>query len=82
MPDFFYEGHNQVLEERNSLKDQLSEANRKIADLENLKLKSALQNQTLEKSLLTAENAYLKSQINPHFLLNTLKQEVTKIKKK
>lgn len=32
---FFYEGHNQVLEERNSLKDQLSEANRKIADLEN-----------------------------------------------
>nr|TKS04580.1 hypothetical protein D5086_0000143050 [Populus alba] len=35
MPDFFYEGHNQVLEERNSLKDQLSEANRKIADLEN-----------------------------------------------
>jgi hypothetical protein len=35
MPDFFYEGHNQVLAERNSLKDQLSEANRKIADLEN-----------------------------------------------
>jgi len=34
-PDFFYEGHNQVLAERNSLKDQLSEANRKIADLEN-----------------------------------------------
>ena len=44
----------------------------KIADLENLKLKNELQNQALEKSLLTAENAYLKSQINPHFLLNTL----------
>ena len=44
----------------------------KIADLENLKLKNELQNQILEKSLLTAENAYLKSQINPHFLLNTL----------
>jgi two-component system LytT family sensor kinase len=44
----------------------------KIADLENLKLKNELQNQILEKSLLTSENAYLKSQINPHFLLNTL----------
>jgi len=44
----------------------------KISDLENLKLKNELQNQILEKSLLTAENAYLKSQINPHFLLNTL----------
>ena len=44
----------------------------KIADLENAKLKNELQNQILEKSLLTAENAYLKSQINPHFLLNTL----------
>lgn len=44
----------------------------KIADLENIKLKNELHNQILEKSLLTAENAYLKSQINPHFLLNTL----------
>ncbi|KAJ6417840.1 hypothetical protein OIU84_001259 [Salix udensis] len=30
------EGPRQVLAERNSLKDQLSEANRKIADLENM----------------------------------------------
>lgn len=45
---------------------------KKISDLENTKLKNELQNQTLEKSLLSAENAYLKSQINPHFLLNTL----------
>jgi len=44
----------------------------KIADLEKLRLKNEIQNQLLEKSLLTAENAYLKSQINPHFLLNTL----------
>ncbi|WP_461452129.1 sensor histidine kinase [Mucilaginibacter sp.] len=38
---------------------------KKIADLEKLKLKSELDNQVLE-------NAYLKAQINPHFLLNTL----------
>jgi two-component system LytT family sensor kinase len=44
----------------------------KIADLENLKLKNELDKQVLEKSLLFTENAYLKSQINPHFLLNTL----------
>jgi len=43
-----------------------------IAKLENTKLKNEIQNQKLEKSLLLTENAYLKSQINPHFLLNTL----------
>ncbi|OIQ66163.1 sensor histidine kinase YehU [mine drainage metagenome] len=31
-----------------------------------------MQKQELEKTLLVTENAYLKSQINPHFLLNTL----------
>jgi two-component system, LytTR family, sensor kinase len=47
--------------------------NRKtIADLENLQLKNEIQKQELEKTLLVTENAYLKSQINPHFLLNTL----------
>jgi two-component system LytT family sensor kinase len=45
---------------------------KKIADLENLRLKNELDKQILEKSLLSTENAYLKSQINPHFLLNTL----------
>jgi LytS/YehU family sensor histidine kinase len=45
---------------------------KKIADLENAQLKNELENQALEKALLTTENAYLKSQINPHFLLNTL----------
>ena len=44
----------------------------RIADLENINLKNELQNQILEKTLLTTENTYLKSQINPHFLLNTL----------
>jgi len=45
---------------------------KKIAALENLQLRNELQNQTLEKTLLATENAYLRSQINPHFLLNTL----------
>jgi LytS/YehU family sensor histidine kinase len=45
---------------------------KKIADLENSQLRNELQTQALEKTLLTTENAYLKSQINPHFLLNTL----------
>ncbi|CAN5115611.1 hypothetical protein BH09BAC6_BH09BAC6_07660 [soil metagenome] len=44
----------------------------RIADLENINLRNELQNQLLEKALLTSENTYLKSQINPHFLLNTL----------
>ncbi|WP_309333577.1 histidine kinase [Mucilaginibacter sp.] len=45
---------------------------KKIADLETIQLKNELQKQELEKTLLVTENAYLKSQINPHFLLNTL----------
>jgi two-component system LytT family sensor kinase len=45
---------------------------KKIADLETTQLKNELQKQELEKTLLVTENAYLKSQINPHFLLNTL----------
>ena len=48
------------------------ENRKKIADLETIQLKNELQKQELEKTLLITENAYLKSQINPHFLLNTL----------
>src|SRR6185437_358599 len=45
---------------------------KKIDALETMQLRNELQTQELEKALLTTENAYLKSQINPHFLLNTL----------
>jgi two-component system LytT family sensor kinase len=45
---------------------------KRIANLETQQLRNELQNQILEKTLLVTENAYLKSQINPHFLLNTL----------
>jgi two-component system LytT family sensor kinase len=45
---------------------------RQVADLENDNLGKAVENKRLEKMLLATENAYLKSQINPHFLLNTL----------
>ena len=50
----------------------ISQNRKKIADLETIQLKNELQKQELEKTLLLTENAYLKSQINPHFLLNTL----------
>ncbi len=45
---------------------------KKIASLEKMQLKQEIQHQQLETTLLATENAYLKSQINPHFLLNTL----------
>ena len=45
---------------------------KKISDLENSKLLNQLQQQQLEKKLVDSEVAYLKSQINPHFLFNTL----------
>lgn len=45
---------------------------REIADLEKNKLLDQLQNEKLQKQLATSEIAYLKSQINPHFLFNTL----------
>jgi two-component system, LytTR family, sensor kinase len=45
---------------------------KRIADLENINLRNELENQVLEKTLLATENAYLRAQINPHFLLNTL----------
>jgi len=43
-----------------------------VAQLERDKLTNDLTKQRLEKALLITDNAYLKSQINPHFLLNTL----------
>lgn len=46
--------------------------NKKIDDMQRSQLQNELETQELEKTLVTAENAYLKSQINPHFLLNTL----------
>lgn len=45
---------------------------KEISDLEKNKLLDQLQNQELEKKLIDSEVAYLKSQINPHFLFNTL----------
>lgn len=44
----------------------------KIDTLELRRLQDHLRNEELTKTLLVSENAYLKSQINPHFLLNTL----------
>lgn len=45
---------------------------KEISDLETNKLLGQLHNQHLEKKLIDSEIAYLKSQINPHFLFNTL----------
>ena len=45
---------------------------RQINDMKRSQLQAQLENQELEKTLAIAENAYLKSPINPHFLLNTL----------
>jgi two-component system LytT family sensor kinase len=45
---------------------------KEISDLEKSQLLDRLKSQELEKQLVDSENAYLKSQINPHFLFNTL----------
>jgi two-component system LytT family sensor kinase len=45
---------------------------KKVSDLEKNKLLNQLQKEQLEKKLADSEIAYLKSQINPHFLFNTL----------
>ncbi len=48
-------------------------AHRKHIDkLQLQQLESQLEKQKLEKNLLAAENAYLKAQINPHFVFNSL----------
>ena len=43
-----------------------------ISDLEKVRLKNILEREELEKNLLESENSYLKVQINPHFLFNSL----------
>jgi len=45
---------------------------KEISNLEKNKLIDQLHTQKLEKELVNTEIAYLKSQINPHFLFNTL----------
>jgi len=44
----------------------------RVAELENTHLKDQIARQQLEAAIISTENAYLKSQINPHFLFNTL----------
>ena len=41
-------------------------------DLEKNRLKEIIDREKIEKQLALAQNAYIKSQINPHFLFNTL----------
>lgn len=45
---------------------------KEITDLEKNKLLDQINHQELKKKLINSEIAYLKSQINPHFLFNTL----------
>ena len=45
---------------------------KKIAELENTRLKNTINKNRLESAIVSSENAYLKSQINPHFLFNSL----------
>ncbi|MET1053684.1 MAG: sensor histidine kinase [Pedobacter sp.] len=45
---------------------------KKVYDLEKNKLRSQLQQEQLQKKLADSEIAFLKAQINPHFLFNTL----------
>ena len=45
---------------------------KKIVQLETDHIKTMLQQQLLENKLIKSENSWLQSQINPHFLFNTL----------
>jgi len=45
---------------------------RRADKLERIRLNSIIQKEQVEKELVKAQNAYLRAQINPHFLFNTL----------
>lgn len=53
------------------LKTYLAER-RKTEELEQERLKNIIEQQKIEQELVVAQNAFLKAQINPHFLFNTL----------
>ncbi|MCC9138805.1 sensor histidine kinase [Pontibacter silvestris] len=50
----------------------LHKEQRRTEELEKLKLKNIIEKQNIEQELIKAQNAFLRAQINPHFLFNTL----------
>jgi two-component system LytT family sensor kinase len=47
-------------------------AQKRIALLDKIAIENLLNREALEKNLLASENAYLKAQVNPHFIFNML----------
>lgn len=48
------------------------EDQKKVQELERVNLENQIERQALENNLIQSQNNYLRSQINPHFLFNTL----------